>query len=839
MLKKIYQDFVLKYPKSILLALFLLVAFLGTQAFKMEVDASAETLLLENDKDLQFTRLISDRYHTPDILVIAYTPKGPLLSPKVLADIGRLSDALSKLPQVSSVTSILNVPLMQSPAKPLKEMLENIPTLRSPDVNKTMAQYEFLGSPIYQNNLVSQDFKTTALLINLKTDEEFLGLIKKRDALRQKEYDKNITPTEEATLEKTLQEFKLHRDIQRMVEHKNIKDIRGIMEGYHSNATLFLGGVSMISDDMITFVKKDLKTYGSIVLFLLILVLWVVFRELHWVLIPLMILTVSIISTIGLLGMAGWEVTVISSNFVSLQLIITMSIIIHLIVRYRELATKNTAATQYDLVLETVTSMAKPTFFAVITTIAGFASLIFSDILPVINLGYMMSLGIGVSLILTYLIFPTIVVMMPRAKPQASLEKKFSPTKIFALITEHYGNLFMATTVVLVLLSLWGASRLMVENSFISYFKPSTEIYQGMAVIDKKLGGTTPLDVIIDFPADTVTEEATAPAEEEDDEYAEFDDFEEELKATENDAQYWFTAERMRSVMKVHQYLESLPEVGKVLSLGTMLELGRSFNDDKCLDNFQLALLYNELPPEFRSIILDPYISIENNQTRFSLRIVDSNPELRRDALLKKIKRDLVTKVGIPAENIHLSNVMVLYNNMLQSLFSSQILTLGIMVLLLTAMFYLLFKSTQVAIIAMVANLMPISVLFGFMGWYGIPLDMMTITIAAISVGIAVDNTIHYLYRYQIEFAKDGDYVAAMHRSHESIGYAMVYTSAAIMLGFFVLVLSAFIPTIYFGLLTVLTMFMAVVADLLLLPKLILVMKPFTYQGSKQQHTQN
>jgi len=824
-IKQFYKNIVLQYPKSILLLVFLVVAFLGSQAFKMEVDASAETLLLENDKDLQFTRLISERYHTPDVLVIAYSPKDDLLSDRTVAEIKALSDELSALANVASVTSILSVPLMQSPAKPIKEMLENIPTLSSPEVNRTMAKYELLNSPVYKNNLVSENFRTTALMLNLKTDEKYRELRVKRDALRQKKRDGSISKSEKVELQNVIKAFKLHRDISRLSDHRNIEDIREVMDNHREHAKLFLGGVSMISDDMVTFVKEDLKIYGSIVLFLLILVLWVVFGELHWVLIPVMILTVSIISTIGLLGMFGWEVTVISSNFVSLQLIITLSIIIHLIVRYRELARTDSDASQDELVLNTVLSMSKPTFFAVMTTIAGFTSLIFSDILPVINLGLMMSLGIMVSLLLTYLIFPTIVVSMPKTPPKDSLEKSFSPTKIFATITERYGNIFLVVTAILVLLSLNGATKLMVENSFINYFKPSTEIYQGMAIIDKELGGTTPLDIIIDFPETAVVEAVTG--DEEEDEFSEFDEFEEELSASENEAQYWFTHEKMKKVKAVHDYLESLPEVGKVVSLGTMLELGRTLNDDKCLDNFQLALLYNELPSEFRSIILDPYISIENNQTRFSIRIVDSNEDLRRGELLERIKHDLVTKVGIEAKNVHLSNVMVLYNNMLQSLFSSQILTLGIMVLLLTVMFFLLFKSLQVAIIAMITNLMPISVLFGFMGWSGIPLDMMTITIAAISVGIAVDNTIHYLYRYKIEFAKDQDYIAAMHRSHESIGYAMIYTSAAIMLGFLVLVLSAFVPTIYFGLLTVLTMFMATVADLLLLPKLILMVKPF------------
>jgi predicted RND superfamily exporter protein len=516
-------------------------------------------------------------------------------------------------------------------------------------------------------------------------DDQYRDLLKKRDALRQKERDKTISSAEKVELKSVAKTFKLHRDMLRMVEHRNIEEIRSVMDGYRGHAALFLGGVSMISDDMITYVKQDLKTYGIIVLFLLILVLWVVFRELQWVLLPVMIVTVSIISTIGLLGMFGWEVTVISSNFVSLQLIITMSIIIHLIVRYRELTAQEDDATQHELVLKTVTSMAKPTFFAVITTIAGFTSLIFSNILPVINLGLMMSMGIAVSLLLTYLIFPTVMIMVPTCRPTSYFESRFSPTKLFATIVERHGSLIIVLSLAIVLFSLSGASRLMVENSFINYFKPSTEIYQGMAVIDQRLGGTTPLDIIIDFPPEQeVPEQESA---ETDDEFSEFVEFEEELAASENEAQYWFTEQKMKRVREVHTYLESVPEVGKVLSLGTMLELGRTLNEGKELDNFQLALLYNELPEEFRDITLNPYISIENNQTRFSLRIVDSNEELRRDELLKRIKNDLVTKVGIAEQNVHLSNIMVLYNNMLQSLFSSQILTLGIMVLLLSVMF--------------------------------------------------------------------------------------------------------------------------------------------------------
>jgi predicted RND superfamily exporter protein len=582
----------------------------------------------------------------------------------------------------------------------------------------------------------------------------------------------------------------------------------------------------MIADDMITYVKNDLKNYGAIVLALLVLILYLVFKEIKWVLIPLGILFASIVSSVGILGFFGWEVTVVSSNFISFQLILTTSIIIHLIVRYRELSSKTDNLVQKDLVLETVSSMSKPTFFAVITTIAGFSSLIISGILPVINLGWMMSVSLVLSFLLTYALFGSIMIYLKPSVPNKTFETKFAITKVLSnIVQKHYIAIFVFSILV-VLFSISGASKLIVENSFINYFKSSTEIYQGMSIIDKKLGGTTPLDVTIDLVEDTKNQDVE-PHQEQNFFDEMLDEFEDEFQSKMQENQYWFTSTRMQKIEKIHAYLESIPELGKVLSFATVLRVGKGINDNEDLSNFELALLYNEFPNKLKKQILKPYLSIEDNQVRFSIRIVDSNPELRRDELLKKIKNELHEKVGIDKEHIHLSGLMVLYNNMLQSLFDSQILTISAMVILLFVMFWSLFGSFRIGIVAIIANIIPIGVVFGFMGWLNIPLDMMTITIASISIGIAVDDTIHYLYRYKKEYIKTGNYIDAMQISHTSIGHAMTYTSLAVSVGFLVLVLSQFTPTIYFGLLTVVAMLVALATDLLLLPRLVISMNAF------------
>ena len=836
MLRKFYDKFILTYPKSILLLMLICIAALGYQARYLEIDASAETLLLEDDKDLAFTRKINERYGSSDFLVLTYSPKGDLLADNTLNSLRKLSAELLALDRVESVDSILNVPLLESPPKPVSELIKNVPTLESPGIDKALAKKEFLNSPIYRDNLVSPDFKTTALLINLHDDPLYRELLQQRNSLRKKEKEQSLSSVEQLELEKVLRDFKNHRDKMRLIEHNNISKVRAIADNYRGDAKIFLGGASMVADDLITFIRSDLQVFGSAVFVFLMLTLWVIFRQLRWILLPLITCSFSVVTTSGFLGLFGWEVTVISSNFISIQLIITMAITIHLIVRYRELARLNPEMDQRQLILDSTIFMARPCTFAVLTTVVGFASLVLSGILPVMNFGWMMSAGIGVSLFLTFLIFPVLLMQMPKAMPNTSFESRFALTKIFADITERHGKSILFISVAAFIISIAGAARLNVENSFIDYFKESTEIYQGMKLIDQQLGGTTPLDLIVNLEQSEdefqqTEQDSNAEVEVEDEE--EFDAFEEEFEESAGEAQYWFTAEKMARIEKIHDYLNGLDQTGKVLSLGTMLKIGKTLNSGKPLDNFMLALLYNELPERFRKIIMDPYVSVENNEARFYVRIRDSEPNLRRNELLKQIQFDLKDKLDIPEGKWQLANLLVLYNNMLQSLFKSQILTLGVVIVAFLIMFIFLFRSITIALIAIFPNVLSIGVVLGFMGWMGIPLDMMTITIAAISVGIAVDNTIHYIHRFKHEFTIDRNYLAAMHRSHESIGYAMYYTSITIIIGFSILVLSKFIPSIYFGLLTGLAMLIALVAALTLLPQLLIVLKPLGPENQK------
>jgi hypothetical protein len=831
-----FDKIILEYPKLVIICFLVVTSFLGYKTKDFKLDASAETLVLEDDKDLRYSRLIISRYGENDFLFVTYTPKDDLFSDNALAKIKQLRDELRKLKSVSSVISILDVPLLESPPVPIKELASGVQTLESPTVDKRLAKIELSESPIYQNLLISPDLKTAALQINFPIDETYRNLLTRRNRLREKQADGPLSETEKAEFKKVTRQFKNHRDMIRESRHKDIAEIRAIMDNYRQDAKLFLGGVSMIANDMVSFIKNDLKIFGIGVFFFLIATLSIIFRKLRWVMLPMLCCGFSAISMIGLLGLFGLEVTVISSNFISLQLIITMAITIHLIVRYEELSQKNPEAGQRKLVYDTVRLMLRPCLYAGLTTMAGFGSLLLCNILPVITFGWMMIAGITVSLFVTFMLFPAGVMLLSKETAKPKFDVKFSITSILAKFTQEHGTIITVISCFAFIISVIGISKLVVENSFIDYFKHTTEIYQGMKVIDRNLGGTTPLDVIVEIekpetslPPDTspgtspyISKENTENPDKFD-EFAEFDEFDKAI----DDDKYWFTSKKMDQVKKIHDYLDGLPETGKVLSLGTMMKIAEKLNNGKPLDNFKLALLYGELPAEFKNIVLKPYVSVENDQVRFSIRIIDSDKSLKRNELLKRIHNDLIGKLGLKEKNVHLTGMLVLYNNMLQSLFNSQILTLGITVLALMCMFLILFRSIKIALIAIFPNLLSIGVVLGFMGWMNIPLDMMTITIAAISVGIAVDNTIHYIHRFKQEIKVDWDYIKTVHRCHGSIGYAMYYTSITIIIGFSILVLSNFIPSIYFGLLTGLAMLIALIAALTLLPQLIVFFKPF------------
>jgi hypothetical protein len=646
--------------------------------------------------------------------------------------------------------------------------------------------------------------------------------------LREQRLQTDLTPEETRELVRLNNEVKRYRAELIAQEEADIANVRSIMDQHRDRAELHLGGKPMIVADMVEFVRHDIRVFGIGVIAVLALLLAIAFRQPRWVILPLFTALATAVVTMGFLGLAGWRLTVVSSNFLALLLIFVLSLTIHLIVRYRELHVQNPDEEQRYLVRETVRSKFIPCFYMVITTMVAFGSLVVSGVRPVIDFGWIMGISLTVALIFTFTLFPAAIMLLKPGTPHKPRDLTTAFTALFPPLIERHGNLILGVAMVATALGVIGISELTVENRFIDHFHESTEIYQGMYLIDRELGGTTPLDVVIDAPAEFFEEEQE-PFDDEDEKEIDdlWDDTDFEGDAGITGSSYWFNVFKVDEVAAIQDYLDDIVETGKVLSLSTTMEVLKQVNGGELPDNFTLAILYKRLPDEIKEALIAPYLSGDGNQLRFSVRVYESDVNLKRQDLLQRIRLHLTRELGLSDDQVHLSGILVLYNNMLQSLFRSQILSLGAVFLAILLMFIVLFRSVKLSLIALVPNLVAVPLVLGLMGGLDIPLDFMTITIAAIAIGIGVDDTIHYVHRFGEEVKVDWDYQAAVSRSHGSIGRAMYYTTVTITIGFSILMLSKFVPTIYFGILTAFAMIIALVANFTVLPVLLVKLKPY------------
>ncbi|MDB2341306.1 MMPL family transporter [Candidatus Pelagibacter bacterium] len=792
MLSNFYQNTVLKNPKSVFLLLIITLLSFGYFTKDFRLDASSDTLLIEGDPDLEYLREVTQRYGSKDFLVLTFSPDEEMVSDASINNLLSLKYKIQSLDWVHSVITLLDIPLLDNSDAPLQERLENFKTLKDEGVDKQRGFKEILNSPVFRNFVISEDGKTSGIIVNIK-----------KDILKDIE-------------NKTDQEIEIYKDKLKKKNHENILQIREIIKSYKDIGKIYLGGIPMIADDMMSFIKSDIIVFGLGVFLFIIATLWFVFKKLIWIIVPISSCFFSVIIMTGLLGLLGWKVTVISSNFIALMLILTMAMNIHMSTRFLQLKNDFPDSSNFEIISITTGKMFWPIIYTVLTTICAFLSLIFSGIKPIIDFGWMMTFGLITSFVVTFTLLPTLLSFVSDNSVEINENKESKITSFFAKISNNNKNIIFTLTGIVIILSVLGISRLEVENSFINYFNKNTEIYKGMKLIDEKLGGTTPLEVILKFPNQDKNKS------DEDDEFEDWGEGE-----NKDDEKYWFTKDKIDKIDSVHNYLDGLPAVGKVLSFSSIIQVATQLNNNKPLGTLEMGVLYSKIPESIKKEIIDPYISIKDNEARISLRIIDSQDGLRRNDLIKKINLDLKDQLNLNDEEFKLAGVLILFNNLLQSLFKSQILTLGLVMIGIFAMFMVLFRNIKLSIIGVVPNFIAAFFILGIIGLLGIPLDMMTITIAAITIGIAVDNSIHYIYRFKEEYLKHQDYEKTLKICHSTVGVAILNTSITIVFGFSILVFSKFIPTIYFGVFTGIAMLLAMISVLTLLPSLLLLSKPF------------
>jgi predicted RND superfamily exporter protein len=792
MLSQFYQNIVLKNPKPIFVLLLITLLSFGYFSKDFRLDASSDTLLIEGDPDLEYLKEVTERYGSKEFLILTYSPNEGMVTESSINNLLSLKYKIQSLDWVHNVITLLDIPLLNNSEAPLQERLESFKTLKDEGVDTERGFKEILNSPVFRNFVISEDSKTSGIIVYIKKDEL-----------------KDIQ-------NKSVQEIEDYKDTLKKKNHENITQIREIIKSYGDVGKIYLGGIPMITDDMMSFIKSDIIVFGLGVLLFIIATLWFIFRKLIWIIVPISSCFFSVLIMTGLLGLLGWKVTVISSNFIALMLILTMAMNIHMSTRFLQLREDFPNLDNLKIITMTTSKMFWPIIYTVLTTICAFLSLVFSGIKPIIDFGWMMTLGLITSFIITFTLLPTLLSFMSNNKLKVKEDKDSRITSFFGKISINNKNIIFLVTGLVVALSIVGISKLEVENSFINYFNKNTEIYKGMKLIDEKLGGTTPLEIILKFP-EKVTVESN-----EDDEFESWGD-----EDSKDDEKYWFTKDKIEKIQNVHNYLDNLPAVGKVLSFSSIIEVATQLNNNKPLGTLEMGILYSKIPESIKRDIIDPYISIKDNEARISLRIIDSQDGLRRNDLINQINYDLENKLKLNKEEFKLAGVLILFNNLLQSLFKSQILTLGLVMVGIFSMFMILFRNFKLSLIGVVPNFIAAFFILGIIGLLGIPLDMMTITIAAITIGIAVDNSIHYIYRFKEEFLKNKDYNKTLKVCHSTVGVAILNTSITIVFGFSILVFSKFIPTIYFGVFTGLAMLLAMISVLTLLPSLILISKPF------------
>ncbi len=822
----LYKNIVIEKPKFTLSILIILLLIFGYFSKNFQLDASSDTLLLENDPDLNYLREVNKKYKSKEFLVLTYTHSPNedynFKSENTIKNLELLKNSLENLVWVDNVITLLDVPLLKNNDDPLAERIKNYKTLSGTDVDLDRGFDEIINSPIYKDFVISGDGKTSGILVYIKPDKKLAELIETKNDYLERKIKGQLTSKEKKAYKTFLKNYDSYKKSFNKRNHQNINEIRKVIKDHpapgkvkRSSSDIYpiihLGGIPMIADDMMTFIKNDIVVFGAGVFLFIVCTLWFVFRSPLWVLIPLLSCFSSVLVMIGFLGLVGWKVTVISSNFIALMLILTMAMNIHMSVRYLQFRKENPDSLNSEALLWTSKKMFWPILYTVLTTICAFLSLIFSGIKPIIDFGWMMTVGLLVSMSITFTLLPSVLNILSKKNMNYRDQKKSKITSFLSHVAQKNTKTIFTSAGLIIIISIIGISKLEVENSFINYFDKETEIYKGMKLIDEELGGTTPLDIIIKFPKKVKEEEGD-------------DDWEEEEK---DEAKYWFTRNKIDRITEVHDYLDSLDSVGKVISFASMVRVAEDLSGGKKLQGLEMGVLYTKIPDSIKKEIIDPYISIENDEARIGLRVLDSRENLRRNELIKKINYDLENELGLDRKEFKLAGVLILFNNLLQSLFKSQILTLGIVMAGITLMFFILFRNITLSLIGVVPNFMAAFLILGIIGLLGIPLDMMTITIAAITIGIAVDNSIHYIYRFKEEFKKIKDYNKTLEKCHDTVGIAILNTSITIVFGFSILVLSNFIPTIYFGVFTGIAMLLAMISVLTLLPKLILTFKPF------------
>ena len=797
------------YARPWLLLVGVLIAVAVSAAFwpRFSFDASSDTLVVKGDPKLIDYLRTAQRFASDEFVVLSWRPRdAAVFDRRSLEALASLERDIEALDGVSDVVSVLDAPLLGNPSMQVADLAEGYQTLRDEDVDLAAARVELTTSALFASQLISSDGKTAALRIGFEPWPEYDALVERRNVLNGAS---TLTARETEELQTIESRYREDRVVYRDNRKQLIESIRAVRDQHADTAVMHLGGVPMIAADVIDYVQRDVLLFGALVLTVVMGMLWLFFRRIRWIALPLLTSAITIALLIGWLGFLDTPITVVSSNFIALIGIITISFTVHLVVRHRELLARNPDMPHLDCVRESIRSKFAPTLYTAMTDTVAFASLLTASIVPVEDFGWMMCVGVIFAFVVTFTFYPAAISVLAKGAASVTLGMPLALTEMASRLSRHHYRWILASAVVVAGMAVYGLTLISLENRFVDYFAEDSEIRQGMLLIDQDLGGTLPMEVIVTFPAFTPPDPD--------------DPFNLDFTPDPYPERYWFTPDKVGLVDSLESYVREQPGVGSTQSVADLERVARTFNGGDPLSLFQIAAVLGAIPATVRAQLVEPLASPETGELRISARVRDSDVTIDRQALVAGIRDHAIDELGMDPTDIRVTGMLVLFEDTLQQLFQSQVNTIVWVIAATFLMFLVLLRSFRLAVVGVIPIVLAAAATISFMGFAGIALDMMTITVAAIAVGMGVDDAIHYLHRFREEFAACGDVDQAVAASHASIGRAMYFTTVIVMAGFSILVFSNFRPTVHFGILTAAAMVIALTANLTLLPSLLMV----------------
>ena len=777
----ILQMFYIRYPFLVLTFILAITIGMGVISQSIRFDVSVDALALTEDLRSGAYQKTRQFFGEDESIVILMKNKNPFNHTR---QIQRLQQDLIAIPNIVEADSFINVPLLFSPPVYLFELNLPLPTYFSEGTNRAMAKKEFIENPYYKKMIMSNDYGVSTIVLHFKE----MSLHDKKIVQDKKKADQVLSHSDEKP--NAIQLKNLTTSYQALLDKRNhminttIEKIQHVVKKYQHLGEIFVVGVPVITQDIIHFMIKDLKTLGALSLIFMITILIGIFRQITPVLIVLSTGLIAVIWTAGIMALLGQNITIVSSNFPPLLFVIGLSMSVYIVMRFLEIKSIKKKQTSTQTAVQTAKKLFTPCAYSALTTIVGFISLMISDIKPVVEFGYIMALGLILSFSLCFIFIPTCLsAYQPIIKKRPVFKAGWSKA-LYQFNHDHSIYIISVFTVMMITFA-FGILNLKVENRFIDYFKPNTNIVKGLLIVDNQVAGSTTLEILLSA----------------------------------NQPKYWISNDGRDHIKMMHQWLEQQTEIQKVMSFYTFDETMAKVNR-KPISLPLMKMILNHMSQDDQSILVDPYLADQQKIARIVAYISDSNRALDRENLISRIESKIKT-IANPNFKINVTGIYWLYNNVLQSLYQSQIKTIFTVYACIGMMLLVLFRRWKIMILILIPNIIPVTVVLGTLGWLGIPLDFMTITIAAISVGLSVDFAIQFIYRLREELKQKQEIEIAMIKTFDSIGTAIFTTTVTTSIGFILFIFSNFNPLLYFGLLASLAILLSGIATLSLIPSMI------------------